>query len=139
MYIWWKKIKDNQDWLVTFEDWTSQKFTLKSLTYLISEEPVDPSKLQDLTCRAIAKDIVSVLIEHDVVVKYMPYINSVVQRTIEDQQKKFICQATWQYSNIQKEIESFPEDERKQEELNQLDIYADHLRMSAYQNLPTNN
>ena len=135
MYIGSKQIKDNNDWLITFEDWTSQKYTQKALEYLITDKPIDPSTLQDISCIAVAKDIVSSLLEHDVRLSDLNTIFAIVQWTIDTERSRFLCKSTGLYKSIEIELEWLSDDEKKIQELNKLDQYARQVRMSHYTNI----
>jgi hypothetical protein len=134
MYIWNKQIKSNKDGLITFEDWTVVKHTLRALEYLITDEPKDPSRLQAIACEEISKDIIAVLLMHDTRVDDLNYIFAITQWVVDEQRWKFLCKATWLYSNIQKELETIPEDKRKLEELNLLSKSIRDIRLSHYTN-----
>ena len=71
---------------------------------------------------------------HDTRVDDLNYIFAITQWVVDEQRWKFLCKATWLYSNIQKELETIPEDKRKLEELNLLSKSIRDIRLSHYTN-----
>jgi len=65
-YIWEKQIQSIEGTKITFEDWTVKTYTEKQLSYIITDEPKDPTAFRTILIANIVPDLARVLEEHDI-------------------------------------------------------------------------
>ena len=65
-YIWEKEIINIIDGWAVFVDWTYGIYTEKQLSYIVTDEPKDPSAFNQLVLDNVIADMLQVLIAHNV-------------------------------------------------------------------------
>ena len=65
-YIWEKEVLNVIDGGVVFVDGTHGIYTEKQLSYIVTDEPKDPSAFNQLVLNNVTADMFKILIDHDV-------------------------------------------------------------------------
>ena len=66
MFIKDKEVESIKGWTVTFKDGSTECYTEKQLTYIVTKEELDDSKFQTLVIENVTKDVLWVLQEHNI-------------------------------------------------------------------------
>ena len=64
-YLWEQEVESISGNTVTFKDWSETVLTDKQLTYIITDEALDATKLRDLVTNNMVSEILLVIEEHD--------------------------------------------------------------------------
>jgi hypothetical protein len=87
-YIGQKQVKTINEGFVTYEDDSTEQFSTSLLEHIITEEPVDASKLRELRCLPIVKIITQVLVDYGIYSSEVDFIHQLTLNNLDIYYKK---------------------------------------------------
>ena len=107
-YLWEKEINKITTNIVHLKDGTDKVLSDKQLTYMITDEPQDPTQMRDIIMDHVVPDMMQVLIDHNVCKWHVNAAVNAVVGSYNETFNKAVGKAFWTYEEG-KPTEFFPE------------------------------